>query len=265
MRKKRNWNETKDFIVKWMNERLEESGCIGWVIGVSGGVDSALVSTLAAETGRPVRAVSMPINQEVGQHDRSLDHIKWLRENYANISGSTVDLTPAFNTLTLSIPAYHRSTLADVNTASRLRMVTLYSFANTHNSLVVGTGNKVEDHGVGFFTKYGDGGVDISPIADLTKSEVRRFAKFLGISEEIVKATPTDGLWEDNRSDEDQIGATYSELEWAMREHDLQGEDESCLEWDLMTGREKEVMKIYLERHNGSRHKLKMPPVCILN
>lgn len=251
-------------IIRWLNEYRMRAGAFGWVVGVSGGVDSGLVSTLAAKTGNPVILVSLPINQALDQLSRADAHIDFLKSRYDNVSGTTVDLSESFRVVTNAMSEGERTELSDVNTAARLRMTVLYSIAQAKACLVVGTGNKVEDHGIGFFTKYGDGGVDLSPIADLTKTEVRELSNYLGISKDIVTATPTDGLWEDNRSDEEQIGATYRELEWAMREHSLQHEDDSGIIWDTFNERESEVMKIYLARHNSSRHKMAIPPVCIL-
>jgi len=251
-------------ISDWLADYMDESELEGWVIGVSGGVDSAVAATLAAETAYPVICLNMPIHQAKDQLSRADEQIDWLTNKYEDVCGKTVDLTGLFDCALSSIPKDGRSKLADANTASRLRMLTLYSYAAANKSMVVGTGNKVEDHGVGFFTKYGDGGVDISPIADLTKTEVRNLARHLGIPDSVINAIPTDGLWEDDRSDEEQIGATYAELEWAMSEHDLQKGDEECLDWKVFSERESEVMKIYLHRHKTSRHKLSLPPVYVL-
>jgi len=243
-------------IIDWLLEYLNNSKCNGFVVGVSGGVDSALTSTLCAMTGKKTIVVSMPIHQETTQHSRSVKHINWLCSNFSNVEQITLDLSSAydiFSNLAIS------SELALANTRSRLRMVSLYLLANTHNLLVAGTGNKVEDYGVGFFTKYGDGGVDISPIADLLKSEVRLMAKELGILDELVNAIATDGLWSDNRSDEDQIGATYDELEWALKYYDKFG-----FKLENLSEREKEVLTIYIKRHISNKHKLELPPVCYL-
>jgi NAD+ synthase len=243
-------------ILNWLVEYLNNSKCNGFVVGVSGGVDSALTSTLCAMTGKKTIVVSMPIHQEVTQHSRSIKHIDWLCSNFSNVEQVTLDLSNAydiFSKLTIS------SDLSLANTRSRLRMVALYLVANTHNLLVAGTGNKVEDYGVGFFTKYGDGGVDISPIADLLKSEVRLMAKELGVLDELVNAIPTDGLWGDNRSDEQQIGASYDELEWALKYYEIFG-----FKLENLSEREKEVLTIYTKRHISNKHKLELPPVCQL-
>ena len=244
-------------IVSWLQENLTDSSCEGFVVGVSGGVDSALTSTLCALTGKPVIVVSMPIHQQQTQLDRSQNHMQWLCDNYRNVKKLTKDLTSVYDCFNNSSP--ETSELALANTASRLRMVQLYSIANSQNLLVAGTGNKVEDYGIGFFTKYGDGGVDISPIADLLKSEVKSLASELKISNTIISATPTDGLWADNRSDEDQIGASYDELEWALQHYDNFGDSSHGL-----SRREEQVLSIYIERHLKNKHKLETVPVCIL-
>ena len=242
-------------IVSWLQAQAEESGCRGFVIGVSGGIDSALTSTLCALTGLPTYVVGLPIHQPNSHVHRSETHMQWLKDNHANVRKATIDLTEVYETYR-NLPT-EQSDLALVNSRSRLRMTMLYSIANTHNLLVAGTGNKVEDYGIGFFTKYGDGGVDISPIADLLKSEVREMAAYLGVIEDILNATPTDGLWEDDRSDEDQIGASYEELEWALAYYDDHGNIR-----DGLTSRQNEVLDIYIKRHTTSRHKLAAPPVC---
>ena len=252
-----NVESTKNIIVEWLRNRSREAGTDGYVVGVSGGIDSALTSTLCALTGLKVVVAGLPIYQPLSHVDRSERHMEWLAAEFSNVTRFTVDLTylyEAFRDLDINT-----SDLALVNTRSRLRMVALYALANTENLLVGGTGNKVEDYGIGFFTKYGDGGVDVSPIADLLKSEVRTLAAHLGVSKEILTAVPTDGLWEDDRSDEDQIGASYEELEWALNYYDTQGPY-----FEALTGRQCEVLKIYIERHLASRHKLEAPPVCYI-
>jgi NAD+ synthase len=253
-----NIETTKNSIVEWLQNRARESGTDGYVVGVSGGIDSALTSTLCALTGLKVVAAALPIHQPASHVSRSEKHMEWLTEWHENVEDMTVDLTGVYESFkNLDV---EQSNLALVNSRSRLRMTMLYSIANTHNLLVAGTGNKVEDYGIGFFTKYGDGGVDVSPIADLLKSEVRTLAAHLGVSEEILTAIPTDGLWEDDRSDEDQIGASYEELEWALKYYDQYGPH-----FEPLTDRECEVLKIYIGRHLSSRHKLEPPPVCSLN
>jgi NAD+ synthase len=244
-------------IISWLNKSLSRTSCAGFVVGVSGGIDSALTSTLCAMTKKPVTVVSMPINQDVTQLSRASNHMDWLCQNFPNVQNTTRDLTPVFESF--AEVSRGSSDLAMANAASRLRMVMLYSIANTGNLVVVGTGNKVEDYGIGFFTKYGDGGVDISPIADLLKSEVRTMARHLGVSSDILFATPTDGLWGDNRSDESQIGASYEELEWALDYYDDHKNKTGGLSL-----RQKEVLLIYTERHLKNRHKLQTVPICNL-
>ena len=245
-------------IQSWLKEYITDSKQKGFVIGVSGGIDSAVVSTLCAETGLPTIVVSLPIKEKVG-HNLSLEHIKNLCDKYPNVKSVEVDLTNTFESFYNSVT--HDSdvdNLSMANVRSRLRMITLYHVAQSNGMLVVGTGNKVEDFGIGFYTKYGDGGVDISPIADLMKSEVYELGKYLGVTENILKARPTDGLWTDGRTDEDQIGATYDELEWAMRYLETGILDyATCPDID----RQREVLKIYTSRHNANKHKMNPIPV----
>ena len=232
-------------ISNWLKDYLESSKLDSFIIGVSGGIDSAVSSTLAAKTGVKTIVLSMPIYQGKDQLERANKHIDWLKKNYENVKSIEIDLTSTFESFGSLFLEKDAHALA--NTRSRLRMVTLYHTAALNNGIVVGTGNKVEDFGIGFYTKYGDGGVDISPIADLMKSEVRSLAKAMGIIQEIVDAPPTDGLWGDNRTDEDQIGANYDELEWAM---EFNGDPDSLDE------RKKEVLKIYKKFHNQNKHKM---------
>jgi len=206
----------KTDIKNWMTDYIKSSGMNCFIVGVSGGIDSAVASTLAAETEYPVFALGMPIHQKEEQETLSDAHLKWLSEKYSNVESHKVDLTNTFDTFKHDLERYATDNHALANTRSRLRMVTLYQFAGQYKGIVVGTGNKVEDYGVGFYTKYGDGGVDIAPIADLYKSEVWNLGKVLGVDSRIIEAKPTDGLWDDGRTDEDQLGATYSELEEAM-------------------------------------------------
>jgi NAD+ synthase len=208
--------ELEDRIVTWMRNYLLDNNLKAFVIGVSGGIDSAVSSTLAAKTGKPVYALGMPIHQKEEQETLSDAHLKWLSDNFSNVTTLKYDLTGVFDIFKQTMNGYGVNTHALANSRSRLRMVTLYQIATSVNGLVVGTGNKVEDYGVGFYTKYGDGGVDIAPIADLYKTEVWELGKHLGVDSRIVSASPTDGLWDDGRTDEDQIGASYAELEEAM-------------------------------------------------
>ena len=243
-------------IVSWIDNYLNKSKMKGLVVGVSGGIDSALTSTLCAETKRNVLCIEMPINQNKDQVSRSKKHIEWLKKKYSNVSSITISLDNTFDSFIRSIPEVksQENNLSLANTRSRLRMVTLYYFSALKKYIVVGTGNKVEDFGIGFYTKYGDGGVDISPIADLLKSDVYSLAKFYNINDKIIEAIPTDGLWNDNRNDEDQIGASYEELEKAML-------NDNKVDHDL-SAREKEVLKIYKSLNSSNRHKMLAIPVC---
>lgn len=246
-------------IVNWLKDYATKAGVNGFVIGISGGIDSAVTSTLCAKTGLKVLCLEMPIHQAPSQVSRALKHIEWLKSNFSNVSMTQVNLTPVFDSLITSLPPVENEEsrfMSLANTRARLRMTSLYYFAALEKLLVAGTGNKVEDFGVGFYTKYGDGGVDLSPIADLLKTQVYTIAKHLGINQEIIDAAPTDGLWGDDRTDEDQIGASYPELEWAM---EMDGKQKT--ENDF-SGREKEVFKIYKRLNNSNKHKMDPIPVC---
>lgn len=246
-------------ITQWMLNYATEAGVNGFVVGISGGVDSALTSSLAARTGLPVLCVEMPIHQPTAQISRAREHILSLQEHFPLVERVDVQLTGVFEQLLSALPAVEdsdRRQMSLVNTRARLRMTTLYYFAALRGFLVAGTGNKVEDFGVGFFTKYGDGGVDLSPIADLVKTEVFALAAHLGVPESILSAPPTDGLWGDDRTDEDQLGATYPELEWAMAQAERGKAAED------FTGRQAEVMAIYTRLNRINRHKMEPIPVC---
>ena len=206
----------KNRIVEWIKTYAESNGIKSLVVGVSGGIDSAVTSTLAAETGLMTYCIGMPLHQKEEQESLSDIHLDWLGDTYWDTKTEKFDLTDTFQVFEKTMRSYGRDKLALANSRSRLRMVTLYQVAQTVGGIVVGTGNKVEDYGIGFYTKYGDGGVDIAPIADLYKTEVWELGRHLGINERIINATPTDGLWDDGRNDEDQIGASYAELEEAM-------------------------------------------------
>ena len=214
--------ELKTRIVSWIKDYAIVNNIKSLVVGVSGGIDSAVVSTLCAETGLPTYVLSMPLLSKVDSDKLSDSHANTLEEKYDNVTKIRVELSGVYDKFVHSLNwwtgsyEYTSNELANANTKSRLRMVTLYQVAGTVGGIVVGTGNKVEDYGVGFYTKYGDGGVDIAPIADLYKTEVWMLGEHLGIDERIISAPPTDGLWDDGRTDEDQIGATYAELEHAM-------------------------------------------------
>ena len=248
------WSELAGEITAWISDYAESNGITTLVIGVSGGVDSAVSSTLSARTGLPTIVVNMPIHQDPEQYELSKKHISWLESNFDNVEGRLVDLTGTYDVFNQEMKEQDLSSLAQANSRARLRMTTLYAIAGSTGGIVVGTGNKVEDFGVGFFTKYGDGGVDISPIADLYKSEVYALAEALGIIQEIQDAAPTDGLWIDGRTDEDQLGATYAELEWAMKEIDNpSGREHSA--------REEEVLERYLELNKANSHKMNPIPI----
>jgi NAD+ synthase len=246
-------------IVKWLLDYATNAKVKGFVVGISGGIDSALTSTLCAQTGLPTLCVEMPIHQVESHVDRANEHINQLKKRFSNVSNERVNLTPTFETFKNSIPSSENETaynLSLANTRARLRMTTLYYLAGINSLLVAGTGNKVEDFGVGFYTKYGDGGVDLSPIADLLKSEVRMLSKYVQVPESILNAKPTDGLFGDDRSDEDQLGASYDELEWAMSEIE-KGKTENDF-----SGRKLNVFLIYKRLNFLNQHKINSIPVC---
>jgi NAD+ synthase len=237
-------------ISNWLKNYVIDNKLQSFIIGISGGVDSALTSTLCALTGIKTIVLSLPILQNETQLKRANNHIKWLKENFSNVESYEIDLTETFKTFETLFKT--KNSLALANSRSRLRMVGLYHVAAINNGLVVGTGNKIEDFGIGFFTKYGDGGVDISPIADLLKSEVFAMAKEVGVIEEILNAKPTDGLWDDDRNDEDQIGATYEELEKIMTYTGSLND---------LTERELEVYEIYSKLNKQNKHKITQIPI----
>lgn len=251
--------KVNDHIVNWLKTYATNAKVSGFVVGISGGVDSAVTSTLCAQTGFPTLCIEMPIHQDKNQVNRGREHIQQLQERFSNVSHTESDLTPIYEQFKMTMPIcddekkYH---LSLANTRARLRMTTLYYHAGINNFLVAGTGNKVEDFGVGFYTKYGDGGVDLSPIADLMKSDVYALGEYLKIPESILKAAPTDGLFGDSRTDEDQLGASYDELEWAM----LEVEKESNLK--DFSEREAIVLAIYQRLNKANQHKIQPIPVC---
>ncbi|CAM1360442.1 NH(3)-dependent NAD(+) synthetase [Tenacibaculum soleae] len=254
-----NASKVSEHIVKWLKNYATNSGVNGFVVGISGGIDSAVTSTLCALTGLPTLCVELPIHQAASQVNRANEHIKLLKDRFNNVTETEVNLTSTFEDFKTVVPKAEVSAKTDLalaNTRARLRMTTLYYFAGLHGLLVAGTGNKVEDFGVGFYTKYGDGGVDLSPIADLVKSEVYALASHLNVPNSIQKAQPTDGLFGDSRTDEDQIGASYDELEWAMHMQDL-GKNNTDF-----TGRELEVFKIYTRLNSINQHKMIPIPIC---
>jgi len=251
--------KVENHIIEWLKSYLNDSGMNGFVIGISGGVDSAVTSTLCAKTGHEVLCLEMPILQDSGQDNRAKNHIDWLKRNFSNVTSHRISLDKVFLSFQESIPPTEKKDnhfLSLANTRARLRMTSLYYFAALNKYLVAGTGNKVEDFGVGFYTKYGDGGVDLSPIADLNKTQVFELSNHLGVSEEIRNAKPTDGLWGDNRTDEDQLGASYPELEWAMENY------KNKTEINNLSDRQKVVMDLYVKFHKQNQHKMKSIPVC---
>ncbi len=275
-KKQLNYSSVKESISYWLFDYAKKAGMNGYVIGVSGGIDSAVCSTLCAMTGLPLTVIRMSIHQAQDQADLGAKHINWLQNNFPNVRTLDIDLTEAYDKeieLLTKAGAFNgvseeNVSLASSNTRSRLRMVTLYGVGGAHKLLVCGTGNKVEDYGIGFFTKFGDGGVDLSPIGDLMKSEVYALSKELGVIQGILDARPTDGLWADGRTDEDQIGATYDELEWAMDFcetalgiDDFLAGNESTF-FRPLSDRQKEVIRIYWKRHIVNTHKMSMPPIC---
>ena len=231
----------KNWIIDYCKSMPKEPDSL--IIGISGGVDSSVTSTICALTGKKTIVLSMPIKQIKEQHNLSLKHQEWLKNKFKNVESYLVDLDNVFKSFKISLAKFNNEH-GFANSRARLRMATLYQAASSNNGIVVGTGNKVEDFGVGFYTKYGDGGVDISPIADCTKSQIWEMGKNLGISEEIVKAQPTDGLWDDGRTDVSQLGMTYQELEKSMNDPNSKG------------------YKKYLEIRKRNLHKMKPIPVC---
>ena len=231
----------KDWILNYVNSMPKKAESL--VIGISGGVDSSVSSTLSAMTGLKTIVLSMPIKQKSVQHDLSLKHQEWLKKNFQNVKGITVELDSLFSTFEDTLKDFN-NLHGIANSRARLRMATLYQVAAANNGIVVGTGNKVEDFGVGFYTKYGDGGVDISPIADCNKTEVWELAKELKISQEIIDAPPTDGLWDDGRTDEGQLGLSYKELEEAMENENSKNRQK------------------YIQIRNANLHKMDPIPVC---
>jgi len=231
----------KNWIIDYCKSMPKEPDSL--IIGISGGVDSSVTSTICALTGKKTIVLSMPIKQIKEQHNLSLKHQEWLKNKFKNVESHLVDLDNVFKSFKISLAKFNNEH-GFANSRARLRMATLYQAATSNNGIVVGTGNKVEDFGVGFYTKYGDGGVDISPIADCTKSQIWEMGKNLGILEEIVKAQPTDGLWDDGRTDVGQLGMSYQDLEKAMSDPNSKG------------------YKKYLEIRKRNLHKMKPIPVC---
>ena len=242
-----NSQNTIDYISNWIKDYVSSLDFqpVSLVIGVSGGIDSAVTSTLSAITNLQTHVVTMPILDHQILNNRGNNHIEWLKRNFSNISHHHVDLSKVFGEFQSELKD-NSSEHGYANSQARLRMTTLYQIAASNNGIVVGTGNKVEDFGIGFYTKYGDGGVDISPIADCLKTEVWDIGKDLGINEEIIDAAPTDGLWTDGRTDEQQVGLSYEEIEEAMLNEKSSNRDK------------------YLEIRSKNVHKMEPIPVCIL-
>ena len=237
-----------EIIVEWINKYCDSISYKpkALVVGISGGIDSSVVSALCANTGRRTIVLTMPIKQIKSQHDLSLSHAKWLKEKYSNVEHHLIEMDKIFNSFSNVLNKFDNEH-GYANSRARLRMATLYQVAAANSGIVVGTGNKVEDFGVGFYTKYGDGGVDISPIADCTKSQVWELGRHLGISDDIINTPPTDGLWNDGRNDVEQLGMTYEDLEKAMKD------------------KKDPNYKKYLEIREKNLHKMKPIPVCKFN
>ncbi len=253
--------EVNTYIVTWLKEYAQKAKVNGFVVGISGGIDSAVTSTLCAQTGLTTLCIEMPIHQDSTQVSRGREHIEQLKKRFPNVKNGEADLTTVFETFRNAVPETDNTIKLDLslaNTRARMRMMTLYYFAGIHGLLVAGTGNKVEDFGVGFFTKYGDGGVDLSPIADLMKSDVYALAAYLEIPKSIQNAAPTDGLFGDSRTDEEQIGASYDELEWAMLASEKNNQVEN------FTEREKTVFEIYKKLNTINQHKMNPIPICVI-
>ena len=231
----------KDWILNYVNSMPKKAESL--VIGISGGIDSSVSSTLSAMTGLKTIVLSMPIKQKDTQHDLSLRHQEWLKKNFKNVQGHTLELDSLFKTFENTLGKFD-SIHGMANSRARLRMTTLYQVAAANNGIVVGTGNKVEDFGVGFYTKYGDGGVDISPIADCNKTEVWELGRELKILDDIINAAPTDGLWDDGRTDEGQLGLSYKEIEEAMNNENSKNRDK------------------YIQIRKANLHKMEPIPIC---
>ena len=249
-------NQVKKYIINWIQEYAKKNKKTSLIIGVSGGIDSAVTSTLCAETNIDTIAVSMPIDQNPHELMRAQKHINWLKKKYKNVLKKEIDLSNIFYEFKNTLGKEYQTDLALANTKARIRMITLYQMASSKNGLVVGTGNKIEDFCIGFFTKHGDGGVDLSPIGDLMKSEIFSLAKELKIIKSIQEAPPTDGLWNDERTDEDQIGASYKEIESAITNINTKKEN--------LSAREKEVININLKAKKVNKHKIDSIPVCFI-
>ena len=271
MNKIKDYSELESRIVSWIREYADNNFIKALVVGVSGGIDSAVVSTLCARTGIPTFALTMPLASKMDNTILSNAHATFLKETYDNVNVQNVELSSTYDQLLKSIDwwtdahggekgTFTSNNLANANTKSRLRMVTLYQVAGAVGGIVVGTGNKVEDYGIGFYTKYGDGGVDIAPIVDLYKTEVRELGRHLCVDQRIIDAAPTDGLWDDSRTDETQIGASYEDLEWVMESKIFDNHDnpETLNQWmgNELTSQQKTAIKQYGKFHRQNKHKM---------
>jgi len=260
------YSELKTRIITWIKNYANANNIKSLVVGISGGIDSSVVSTLCAETGLPTYVMSMPLNSISSHSDLSDVHRKFLSENYENVVPMRIDLSSTYEQFVKSTKFWLGDEFATTkhplaNTKSRFRMVTLYQVAGDVGGIVVGTGNKVEDYGVGFYTKYGDGGVDIAPIADLYKTEVWELGKHLGVDQRIIDAQPTDGLWEDGRTDEDQLGVSYEDLEWVMDSEIFNSPfatPENLTQWKgkVLTDSQKNALVQYSKFNTQNKHKM---------
>lgn len=255
MNRIKDFSELENRIVRWIsNYCINNPKIKSLVVGISGGIDSSVVSTLCALTGMKTYVVGMPINQLENQESLSDAHGKWLTEKFTNVEFIKTDMSKVYDSFLQTISSdigenFATNKLAQANTRSRIRMVTLYQIAGSVSGIVVGTGNKVEDYGVGFYTKYGDGGVDIAPIADLYKTEVWMLGEHLGVDERIISASPTDGLWDDGRTDEDQIGTSYAMLEWVM-------EDGFRTPPEVLNDEQLAALHVYEKFNTQNKHKM---------
>jgi NAD+ synthase len=267
MNRIKDYDELEDRIVGWISEYcLTHPKIKSLVVGISGGIDSSVVSTLCALTGMPTYVVGMPINQLENQESLSDAHGNWLKSKFSNVTFIKTDMSSVYDSFLQTISNdigenFATNKLAQANTRSRLRMVTLYQVAGSVNGIVVGTGNKVEDYGVGFYTKYGDGGIDIAPIADLYKTEVWMLGEHLGVDERIISAPPTDGLWDDGRTDTDQLGVSYEMLEWVMECGITSWDREPIDKLDQWQGKpltqdQKNAVEQYVKFNTQNKHKM---------
>ena len=241
----------KDQIINWLKSYYDSNNLKAFIIGISGGIDSAVTSALCASTNKKIIVLTMPIHQNPDETYRGKKHIDWLENKYSKVEKLHIDLTDVYEKFKEATPEKFHAKLSLANLRARIRMCNLYLVASSSKGIVVGTGNKVEDFGVGFFTKYGDGGVDISPIADLMKSEVYQLGQELNIIKEIMEAEPTDGLWNDGRTDEDQLGVPYKSLEWAM----------TTKESNALSDEQKNIIEIYNKHRKLNLHKMNPIPI----